>query len=193
MNVVQATGLNSGYGKYQVLYDINFTAKAKEITVIVGPNGSGKSTLLKSIMGLTTHYSGTVEYEGSDITEMAPHERANNGMAYLPQTESVFSTLTVRENLKMSGHALSPEEFETQVDFVAEVYPIIKECYAHLECKLANTFSIGDHTFFIGEVVNIQLDENSFKDNILNNQKTQPTYYLGSNTYTTINKAKKKF
>ncbi len=129
MTILQVTGLNAGYGKYQVLYDINFTAEAKEITVIVGPNGSGKSTLLKSIMGLTSVYSGTVQFGDEDITTMPAHERALSGLAYLPQTESVFSTLTVRENLIMSGHALSKEEFEKQVDYVASLYPIINEFY----------------------------------------------------------------
>ncbi|MFX0196830.1 MAG: ABC transporter ATP-binding protein [Candidatus Hodarchaeota archaeon] len=129
MTIIQVTGLNAGYGKYQVLYDINFTAEAKEITVIVGPNGSGKSTLLKSIMGLTSVYSGTVQFGDEDITTMPAHERALSGLAYLPQTESVFSTLTVRENLIMSGHALSKEEFEKQVDYVASLYPIVNEFY----------------------------------------------------------------
>jgi len=129
MPTIQIKGLNAGYGKFQVLYDINFAAKAKEITTIVGPNGSGKSTLLKSIMGLTSVYSGTVEFGAEDITNMSAHERALNGIAYLPQTESVFSTLTVRENLIMSGHALSKEKFEDRVTYVSKLYPIIKECY----------------------------------------------------------------
>jgi len=129
MTMIQTTSLNSGYGKYQVLYDINFSAEEREITVIVGPNGSGKSTLLKSIMGLTTHYSGNVRYGAEDITKMPPHERALNGIAYLPQTESVFSTLSVRENLIMSGHALDKEYFADRVEHVASLYPIVRECY----------------------------------------------------------------
>ncbi len=129
MAIIQTTGLNSGYGKYQVLYDLNFSAEEREITVIVGPNGSGKSTLLKSIMGITTHYSGSVTFEGKDISKMPAHKRALNGMAYLPQTESVFSTLTVRENLMMSGHTLNPEAFQDRVTAVAEIYPIIRQLY----------------------------------------------------------------
>ncbi len=127
--MIETTGLNAGYGKFQILYDINFTAKEKEITVIVGPNGSGKSTLLKSIMGLNNHYSGTIKMGDTEISGMLAHERALNGIAYIPQTESVFSTLTVRENLKMSGHALSPSDFEMRVTAVAEIYPIVQECY----------------------------------------------------------------
>lgn len=71
--------------------------------------------------------------------------------------------------------------------------PLIKECYAHLECKLAETLSLGDHTLFVGEVVNVQVEENVFKDDLLDNKKKQPTYYIGGNIYTTVDKTRKKF
>ncbi|MDH7517252.1 MAG: flavin reductase family protein [Candidatus Thermoplasmatota archaeon] len=71
--------------------------------------------------------------------------------------------------------------------------PLIKECYAHLECKLAKTLPIGDHTLFVGEVVNILLDENAFVDDLLDNEKIQPTYYVGDNIYTTLDKKEKKW
>ncbi|MCX6667167.1 MAG: flavin reductase family protein [Euryarchaeota archaeon] len=70
--------------------------------------------------------------------------------------------------------------------------PLIKECYAHLECKLAKTLSIGDHTLFVGEVVNILVDENAFVNDLLDNKKIQPTYYIGDNKYTAIDKKEKK-
>ncbi|RLE49546.1 MAG: ABC transporter ATP-binding protein, partial [Candidatus Methanomethylicota archaeon] len=96
--MIETKELNAGYGKIHVLYDVNLIARPKEITVIVGPNGSGKSTLLKSIMGLTTIYSGSIVFENRDVTTMPPHERARIGIAYLPQLESTFSNLTVKEN-----------------------------------------------------------------------------------------------
>ena len=71
--------------------------------------------------------------------------------------------------------------------------PLIKECYAHLECKLHKTLPAGDHTLFIGEVVNVLADENTFKNDLLDNEKIQPTYYIGGNNYTAINKTKKRF
>jgi len=70
--------------------------------------------------------------------------------------------------------------------------PLIKESYAHLECKLARTLTAGDHTLFIGEVVNILVDENAFADDLLDNKKIQPVYYIGDNRYTTIDKKEKK-
>lgn len=71
--------------------------------------------------------------------------------------------------------------------------PLIKEGFAHIECKLAKTFTIGDHTFFIGEILNIQAEENAFENDILENKKIQPCCYLGGNTYTTIDEIQKKF
>ena len=71
--------------------------------------------------------------------------------------------------------------------------PIIKECFAHLECNLYESTTFGDHTLFIGEVVNILFDEKSFKNDLLENQRIRPCYYVGSNTYTTIDKTRNKF
>ena len=70
--------------------------------------------------------------------------------------------------------------------------PLIKECYVHLECKLVKTRTIGDHTLFIGEVVNILVDKDAFVDDLLDNKKIQPTYYIGDNKYTTIDNGDKK-
>ncbi|MEF8848412.1 MAG: flavin reductase family protein, partial [Candidatus Thermoplasmatota archaeon] len=64
--------------------------------------------------------------------------------------------------------------------------PVINECYAHLECKLYDKKTVGDHTFFIGRIVNVLFDENAFRKDILDNRKIKPCYYLGSNQYTTI-------
>jgi flavin reductase (DIM6/NTAB) family NADH-FMN oxidoreductase RutF len=70
---------------------------------------------------------------------------------------------------------------------------IIRECYAHLECKLYQDIDMGDHTFFIGEVVNLVHNENALKENILDNKIMKPCYYLGNNTYTTIESKNKVF
>ena len=70
--------------------------------------------------------------------------------------------------------------------------PLIKECYAHLECKLVKTITLGDHDLFVGEVVNILVDENAFVNDLLDNKKIRPTYYIGDNKYTAIDKKEKK-
>ena len=123
-------GLNAGYGKLQVLFDVNMEAKKGDITVIVGPNGSGKSTLLKTIFGLTTIYSGTIQLNGEEITKLKPHQIARLGVAYLPQVENVFANLTVRENLMMAGYTLQREEIPSRVEEVLEVFPVLKSYLA---------------------------------------------------------------
>ena len=70
--------------------------------------------------------------------------------------------------------------------------PSIKECYAHLECKLKQNLTMGDHTLFIGEVLTVQTDDQAFKNNLLQTDKIQPLYYIGGNSYTTLNKNEKK-
>jgi len=138
--MIKVNQLDAGYGPIQVLYEVDLVADAQQITVIVGPNGSGKSTLLKSIMGSTTVYSGSVTYKGRDITARPKHQVANMGIAYLPQVESVFAKLTVKENLIMAGHALEREEFEARQEEVMGLFPFLKE---RLKAK-ATTFSGGE-------------------------------------------------
>ena len=69
--------------------------------------------------------------------------------------------------------------------------PIIKECYAHLECKLVQDLPVGDHTVFIGEVLTVQADNHAFENDLLNIETIEPTYYIGGNSYTTLNGTEK--
>ncbi|UCF13683.1 MAG: flavin reductase family protein [Thermoplasmatales archaeon] len=70
--------------------------------------------------------------------------------------------------------------------------PLIKECYAHLECRMIQNLTVGDHTLFIGEVVAVQADENTFKNDLLITNKIQPLYYIGGNKYTTTDRSIRK-
>ncbi len=119
-------GLNSGYRKFHVLFDVDLRAEDGEITVIVGPNGSGKSTLLKSIFGLTTIYSGSIKLDGKELTKKKSHEIAKMGVAYLPQVENVFVNLTVRENLLTASYTLNREEMEERMEEVMNMFPVLK-------------------------------------------------------------------
>lgn len=124
--MISIRGLNAGYRKLHVLFDISLDFKPRKINVIVGPNGSGKSTLLKSIFGLTTVYSGSILFEGIELIGKASHEIAKLGIAYLPQVDNTFENLTVEENLRMAGYLLERGELGARIDEVAEIFPIIK-------------------------------------------------------------------
>ncbi len=115
--------VSSGYGNLQVLNDVSLEAQPNRITVIVGPNGSGKSTLLKTIAGLTSIYQGQVMLDGKIISKLPPHEIARSGVAYLPQTESTFTRLSVAENFEMAGYAVNREDFQERMKKALEIFP----------------------------------------------------------------------
>ena len=122
--MLQVQDLVAGYGKLQVLNGVSIEARPKEVTVIVGPNGSGKSTLLKSISGLTTIFNGTIKVDGgSDQTQLHPHDIARRGIAYLPQTENVFTNLSSQENIKLAAYTLSKEEAQERSQEVLKMFP----------------------------------------------------------------------
>ena len=139
-SIIDVDKLNSGYVNSHVLFDVNFEAKEKEITIVVGPNGSGKSTLLKSIFGLCTIYSGEISYNGKKITGLAPHEVARKKIAYLPQVNNVFSNLTVKENLVMASYTLDSKQVSQRMPEIFETFPILKE----YEKSKSNTLSGGE-------------------------------------------------
>ena len=101
--MLQIKKLQAGYGKMQVLFGVNLTAKPNDIVVLIGPNGAGKSTLLKSIFNLVDIYGGKIIFKNKEITKIPTHELIELGISYVPQGRQVFNTLTVRENLEMGA------------------------------------------------------------------------------------------
>ena len=125
--MLEVRKLSAGYGTLHILSEVSMSAKRNEITVIVGPNGSGKSTLLKSIFGLTNIYSGEITVEGENVVGLPPHTIARRGIAYLPQVQNIFPTLSVRENLRMAGYTVDSRQFQNGVTEVTEMFPIVAE------------------------------------------------------------------
>ncbi len=115
--------VSAGYGSLQILNEVSLDAEPNRITVIVGPNGSGKSTLLKTIAGLTSIYQGRVTLDGKILSKLPPHEIARLGIAYLPQTDSTFTQLTVAENFKMAGYTVERQEFQDRMKNALEIFP----------------------------------------------------------------------
>jgi branched-chain amino acid transport system ATP-binding protein len=121
--MLKVNNVSAGYGSLQILDRVSLEARPNEITVIVGPNGSGKSTLLKTIAGLTNIYQGNITLNDETISSLPPHEIARLGIAYLPQTESTFTSLTVAENFKMAGYTVTDEEFQERVKKALQLFP----------------------------------------------------------------------
>lgn len=133
--MLEVQDISAGYGRLHILSDISIQAAEKEITVIVGPNGSGKSTLLKTIAGLTTIYGGEVRLDGNKISGLPAYEIVKRGLAYLPQTESVFTQLTVSENFRMAGYTVSKTEFQTRLKSGIDMFPQLTN---YLNSKVQN-------------------------------------------------------
>ena len=121
--VVHAENLEAGYlPGINILNGCSLTAYQGELIGIIGPNGAGKSTLLKAIFGQVNIRSGRVLLKGEDITGLKANKLVEKGVAFVPQTNNVFPSLTIEENLEM-GVFQSPKRFKERFEFVTELFP----------------------------------------------------------------------
>lgn len=126
-NTLGCANLNAGYGSIKVLRNLTLRVGETEIVGVLGPNGSGKSTLIRSLIGLTTVYSGTVTFLDRDITRLKTYERARAGLGFVPQTENIFQSMTVQENLELGGGALKQAELREELERVYELFPVLAD------------------------------------------------------------------
>ena len=126
MNYLIGENLTGGYGGADIIRNCNLTVGKGEIAVVVGPNGAGKSTAMKALLGMLDLRKGRVLLDGNDITGMSPQERVSYGMAFVPQNQNVFLTLTVEENLEMGAYLRRDDISETMKE-IFELFPILKE------------------------------------------------------------------
>ena len=118
--------LTAGYGGVDIIKNINLEVKQGEIAVIVGPNGAGKSTAMKALLGMLKLTDGSVSFAKDDITLMLPQDRVNLGIAFVPQTNNVFTGMTVEENLEMGGFIRSDDIHHT-IEDIYNLFPVLKE------------------------------------------------------------------
>lgn len=126
MTLLEVDDLAAGYGDLQILSSVDMTVKQGEYVTIVGPNGAGKSTAMKSVLGLTTYMDGSITLSGDSIEELDTNAIIERGVSYVPQSENLFSSMTVRENLLMGAFSL-PEIPEDRLKDVLDRFPILKE------------------------------------------------------------------
>jgi len=116
-----------GYGKGpDILHTCTVAVDKGEIAVIVGPNGAGKSTAMKAVFGMLNLNKGSVTIDGEDITDLTPQARVAKGMAFVPQTSNIFTSMTVEENLEM-GAFLRRDDISGTMAQVYELFPILKD------------------------------------------------------------------
>ena len=121
-NYLEIKNLSGGYEASQVLFDLSFAIPKTGVTAIVGRNGAGKSTLLQTIMGFIKATTGSMSFEGKEITSASTYTRTRLGIGYVPQDRPVFSELSVRENLLIGASRLSKKE-RTDLTPVLDIFP----------------------------------------------------------------------
>ncbi len=119
--------MTGGYGNGpDILHDCTIAVEKGEIAVIVGPNGAGKSTAMKAVFGMLNLRQGSVRIGGKDITKLSPQDRVPQGMAFVPQTSNIFTSMTVEENLEM-GAFLRRDDIKPTMEQVYHLFPILKD------------------------------------------------------------------
>ena len=124
--VLTVENVDSGYGEVQVLDDLTLDLADGEVACLIGPNGAGKSTVLKTVFGMLTPWTGHVRFHGEDIGGMPPEDIVREGIGYVPQTDNVFGSLTIEENLRMGGVARS-DDLGPVLDQLYDRFPLLVE------------------------------------------------------------------
>lgn len=133
--------INTYYGTSHILFDVSLELEEGCINTLIGRNGAGKTTTLKSIMGLLTPESGSIQYKGQEIIGMEPNEISQEGIAYIPETRELFAQLSVRENLRLGylGHE-DNNGFESKLTDIFTYFPRLEE----RQNQLAGSLSGGE-------------------------------------------------
>ncbi len=126
MSFLIGKNMTGGYGGANIINNCTISVDLGQIAVIVGPNGAGKSTAMKAIFGMLDLRGGSVSIDGRNITGLSPQDRVATGMAFVPQTQNIFVSLTVEENLEM-GAFLRMDDIRSTLDQVYELFPILAD------------------------------------------------------------------
>jgi amidase len=124
--LLEVKGLSGGYGRVPILHGLEFQMAENEVVGILGHNGMGKTTLLKTLMGFLPATSGQIRYHQSEITRMAPYERAGMGVGYVPQGRGIFPQLSVRDNLRFAWHDYAGGSEAEVMEAVLTDFPRLK-------------------------------------------------------------------
>jgi branched-chain amino acid transport system ATP-binding protein len=121
--MLEVTGVNAGYGRVEVLWDIDLEVREREIVALVGPNGAGKTTLLRALSGVLAPTSGTVMFRGQAVQGRSIEQVVDLGISHVPEGRRLFAGLTVRDNLRLGGWRTR----NTDLEPVLEMFPRLRE------------------------------------------------------------------
>jgi len=128
MAILEIRDVTSGYGEVQILWGTNLTLEKGKLTSLVGTNGAGKTTMLRCVMGLIKPWSGSILFDGKDVSKLPAHKKAELGLVLVPEGRQLFTDMSVAENLEMGA---SPQRARPHVkknmDLVFEMFPRLEE------------------------------------------------------------------
>ena len=136
MTALIGSAMTGGYGGADILKGCTVEVESGEIAVIVGPNGAGKSTAMKAMFGMLDLRAGSVLLDGEDITNLLPQHRVQRGMGFVPQTQNVFTSMTVEENLEIGGF-IRNHDFSDTIAEIYDLFPVLREKRAQLAGELS--------------------------------------------------------
>ena len=126
MYLLSGEKITCGYGAVDIVINCNIGVYKGKISSVVGPNGAGKSTAMKALFGLLPINHGKVVFDGKDITDLPPQQRVLRGMGFVPQTNNIFPSLTVQENLEM-GAFIDQSNIKKMLEYVYDLFPILND------------------------------------------------------------------
>jgi branched-chain amino acid transport system ATP-binding protein len=139
--MLETKNLKVAYGSITAVHDLSISVPTGSIVTLIGANGAGKSTTLRAISGIQRAASGSILFEGEDITQLPPHKIVERGLSQVPEGRMIFSILTVRENLEMGTYRRRDRKaFGKDFDYVFSIFPRLKE----RERQVAGTLSGGE-------------------------------------------------
>ena len=144
--MLEIENVSTAYGMIQILWDVSFKIKKKEIVSIIGPNGAGKTTLVKTIMGLLPAKSGTIRFKGENIENLPPYEIVKKGVSLIPEGREIFPRMTVKENLLLGAYTINDkQQVKESRERIYQIFSVLRK----KEKALAQTLSGGEQQMLV--------------------------------------------
>jgi branched-chain amino acid transport system ATP-binding protein len=144
--MLEAENVSSGYGLIQILWNVSFKIKEKEIVSIIGPNGAGKTTLVKTIMGLLPAKTGTIKFKGENIENLPPYEIVKKKISLIPEGRDIFPKMSVEENILLGAYTIKDKQrVKESQERIYQIFPVLRK----KEKSLAQTLSGGEQQMLV--------------------------------------------
>jgi branched-chain amino acid transport system ATP-binding protein len=144
--MLEVENVSAAYGLIQILWDVSFKIREKEIVSIIGPNGAGKTTLVKTIMGLLPAKNGTIRFKGENIEKLPTYEIVKKGVTLIPEGREIFPRMTVEENMLLGAYTINDKNaVKESKERIYQIFPVLKK----KEKALAQTLSGGEQQMLV--------------------------------------------